>query len=86
MRETIDVGELRYARELTKDEVAVGFDVLEHKTGEHVVVLRLDGGLRAVKVRLDDGATAYVVCDDTLHALYPPAITLEELRSRFRVR
>jgi hypothetical protein len=86
MRENIDVGVLRYARELTKDEVEVGFDVLEHKSGEPVIVLRLDGGLRAVKVRLDDGAIAYVVCDDKLHELYPPAVSLDDLRSRFRVR
>lgn len=78
------VAPLRYVLEVTADEVARGFDVLEHVTGTHVVMLRLDGGLRAVKIKTDDGAIAYAICDTNLQPLYGHAASLDELMSRFR--
>jgi hypothetical protein len=77
------VAQLRYVLEVTAEEVALGFDVLEHVTGA-VVVLRLAGGLRAVKIKSEDGQVAYAICDANLQALYPHASSLEELKTRFR--
>ena len=78
------VAQLRYVLEVTAEEVALGFDVLEHVIGTQVVVLRLAGGLRAVKIKSEDGRIAYAICDANLQALYPHASSLEELKTRFR--
>jgi hypothetical protein len=76
--------ELRYAREVTKHEIDLGFDVVE-RDSQPIVTARLDGGLRTVKIHLEDGAIAYAICDDALRPLYPHASSLEELATRFRV-
>ncbi len=83
-RQNLPVAQLRYVLEVTADEVSLGFDVLEHATGAQVVMLRLDGGLRAVKIKSDEGHVAYAICDANLQPLYPNASSLDELKARFR--
>jgi hypothetical protein len=83
-RQNAGVARLRYVVEVTAEEVALGFDVLEHTSGAAVVMLRLDGGLRAVKIKSEDGRVVYAFCDANLQPLYPNASSLDELKSRFR--
>lgn len=78
------MGELRYAVRITDEEVAAGFDVLEHVSGRAIVSRPVLGGLLAVKIEADDGAVEYVVCDRNLSPLYGPARSLDELERRFR--
>lgn len=66
---------------IAADDLAWGFDVVEHPSG--AVVLDLGGGLYAVKVLAADGAVEYVTCDENLHPLYEPAKSLLELKQRF---
>ena len=78
------MGELRYAVRITDEEVAAGFDVLEHTSGRAIVSRPVLGDLIAVKVEADDGSFEYVVCDRNLAPLYAPARSLDELERRFR--
>ncbi|HEY1959086.1 MAG TPA: hypothetical protein VGH28_25910 [Polyangiaceae bacterium] len=78
------MGELRYAERITDDEVAAGFDVIEHTSGRAIVSRPIPGGLLAVKIHGDDGSFEYVICDRNLSPLYTAAKTLPELERRFQ--
>ena len=67
----------------SQDELAFGFGIAESPTGQRALSVALTGGLLAVKVTTDDGATEYIVCNDRFEALYAPAKSLDELRTRF---
>ena len=71
----------RFAVRLTPDDVAYGFDLVTHASGQIIVAKPLDDGLIAVKVRGDE-ADEYVVCDATLRPVDAPAKSLDELRRR----
>lgn len=73
----------RFPLDLTPDELAFGFDVIESRAGIFAVVTPLRPGLHAVKMRGPDGTTEYAVCDEHLHPVYVAAKTLDELRERF---
>jgi len=77
------VSEDRFPLEASKDESALGFAVEETPTGERALVLPLASGLRAVKMRAQDGGTEYAVCNERFEPLYIAAKTLDELRARF---
>ncbi len=66
------------------DDLACGFDVVEHQSG--VTVLDLGGGLFALKVRASDGSVEYVTCDENLSPLYAPARSAAELKERFHAK
>ena len=68
--------------DLTLEERRYGFARVERRS-VLCVLAQLRPGLVAVKVGADDGSTEYVVCDDDLHAIYPPSRDLEDLRGRF---
>ena len=72
-----------FPTDVTANEAVYGFGVEETPTGERVVVARLQNGLRALKVRRDDGSTEYVVTDERLQPLYTVAKSVDELRVRF---
>jgi hypothetical protein len=71
-----------YPDDVSDSERRVGFERAESAT-ETRVVIHLGYGLRAVKVRKLDGSVEYAVCNDDYEPLYPPAQTLDELRTRF---
>jgi hypothetical protein len=71
------------ALDLTKDEQEYGFSVAEEPSGSRAVVLQLEDGLLAVKVRTNDGGSEYAICDNEFSALYTPARSIDELRARF---
>jgi hypothetical protein len=78
------VSEQRFPLEATKDESDLGFELEESPTGERALVLPLANGLRAVKIRAEDGGTEYAVCNERFEPLYIAAKSLDELRARFR--
>ena len=73
----------RFADAITEQEVACGFDIVEHTTGESIVRVDLGAGIYAMKVHTDDGGVEYLVCDENLTQLYTPASSLTELKERF---
>ena len=72
-----------YPTEMTEEEAAVGFQVVESTSGVRAVVLRVGGGLQAIKMRRPDGTIEYAVCDEACHPLYSGARTVAELKRRF---
>ena len=78
------MSELRWAARITDEEVAAGFDVIEHASGRAIVARPVTGGLVAVKIESDEGSVEYVICDRNLAPLYGPARSLDELERRFR--
>jgi hypothetical protein len=80
------VGARPFPLDLDEAEVMFGFEVKEADTGERLAVVELGSGLRAVKVRSDDGRVEYAVCDAAMTQLYRSAKTLDELRARFRAK
>lgn len=79
----MDGVENRLLSEVSESEEAFGFGVAEARSGVRAVVRDLGPGLRAVKVRANNGSTEYAICDENLRPIYPPARTLDELRRRF---
>ncbi len=75
-----------FPKDISPDEAQCGFTEVEAKSGVRLVVRELRGGLRAVKVRRDDGVIEYEVCDEELRPVYSPAQSLPELRRRFGQR
>ena len=75
-----------FVLEITPEEVARGFDVVEHETGTCLVRVPLRGGLHAIKTRSEEGTILYAICDDHLEPLYAPARSLNELEQRFAIR
>ena len=73
--------EAHYAQDISPDEAELGFEIVQHD-GESVVRRSLGRGLHAVKV-LDGARVVYAICDDKLHVLYAPALSLDELKQRF---
>jgi hypothetical protein len=73
----------RLRLDLSKDEEDFGFSVAEEPSGIRAVIRELRPGLRAVKVRADDGSTEYAICAENLKPVYQPAKSLDELRQRF---
>lgn len=71
-----------FATDRTAEEAAFGFEVLEHVAHGAIVMAPIGNGLRAVKLRVDDGVR-YAICDDALIMLYEPARSIAELRRRF---
>lgn len=69
--------------DVNQDEKEFGFVTTQEPSGVRAVVCELHPGLRAVKVRADDGSIEYAVCDKSLVPLYQSATTLDELRRRF---
>jgi hypothetical protein len=80
------VGAREFPLDVTNEEDAFGFTLSEAPSGTRALVVPLPSGLRAVKVRTDDGAIQYVVCDENLQPLYVAATTLDDLRERFARR
>jgi len=69
--------------EMSTEEAALGFSVVETTTGIRKVVLPLGSGLCAVKVRRGDGTFEYEVCDERFQPMYVAAADIGELRDRF---
>jgi hypothetical protein len=80
------VADERFPVDLTSEESAFGFGVVQSPAGHDALVVSIGGGLRAVKMRAADGTTEYAVCDDRLQPIYVAAKTLNELRERFVTR
>jgi hypothetical protein len=76
----------RLTLDVTREEADFGFRLAEQPSGVRAVVREIRPGLRAVKVRADDGSTEYAICDDELRPVYLPARSLDDLRRRFTVR
>lgn len=74
----------RFPLEATSAESDFGFGVNESPSGVRALVVPLGDGLRAVKVRADDGSIEYAICDERLQPIYIAAKTLDELDERFR--
>ena len=72
-----------FARDLTPDEAAFGFQIARHIRDGMIVFARIGTGIRAIKMIGDGGAVCYEVCDDQGIVLYRAATSLFELRSRF---
>jgi hypothetical protein len=68
--------------DVTDDERSFGFGALI-LAGRELVAMQLRGGLYAVKNETHAGVE-YTICNGELHALYSPAKSLEELRTRFK--
>jgi hypothetical protein len=58
-----------YPLDVSKEEADFGFDLTGEPAGNRVVARDLRAGLRAVKVRRDEGAIEYAICDDQLRPL-----------------
>jgi len=71
-----------FARDVTPDEVELGFARVEHLGLGVVVTAKLGIGIRAVKLR-EQGVVSYAICDDSFFVLYAPARSIAELRARF---
>lgn len=71
-----------FAREVSREEAALGFEIVEHPEHGLVVVAPVGVGLRAVKI-IDSGRVGYAICDERLVALYEHAPSLFDLRFRF---
>ena len=76
---------MRFAREITPDEEAIGFECVEHLAFGTIVTATVGIGLRAVKIE-EQGLVRYAICDESLMVLYPTARSLAELRLRFALR
>ena len=71
-----------FARDITPDEAAFGFQRIEHLALGVVVTAKLGPGIRAVKT-IDHSVVGYAICDDNFFVLYAPARSVSELRMRF---
>ena len=76
---------VKFVREITSDEEAIGFECVEHVAFGTIVTATVGIGLRAVKIE-DQGVVRYAICDESLMVLYPTARSLAELRMRFALR
>jgi hypothetical protein len=74
-----------FATDITDDECAAGFEIVEHLAHGKMIVAQIGNGLRAVKMRDRDGVVLYAICDDTMIMLYESAHSLFDLRRRFAV-
>ena len=73
-----------FAADVTPDEIALGFQRVEHLAHGLLVTARLGIGIRAVKM-IDDGMISYAICDDHFIVLYPPSHSIPDLRRRFEL-
>ena len=71
-----------FAADLTPEEAALGFELVEHLVHGLMVTTKLGIGIRAVKM-IDHGLISYAICDDQFIVLYPAAHSLPDLRRRF---
>ena len=74
-----------FAKDVTADEAALGFELAEHITCGTIVFVRVGNGIRAIKMIAADGSVRYEVCDDQGIILYRAVTSLFELRARFGV-
>ena len=72
-----------YPTDMTEEEAAIGFQLVESPIGVRALVLPVAAGLQAIKLRLADGSIEYTVCDENCHPLYRGARTIAELKIRF---
>lgn len=73
-----------FPTEITDEEKAFGFAVIEVRLGNRTVAAaELGPGLRAVKVRGRGGCAQYLVCNEKLAPLHRAASSLDDLRTRF---
>lgn len=68
--------------QLTAEEIAFGFEVVEHALHGRMAIAHIGDGLRALKMERD-GIALYAICDASLIVLYEPAHSLFDLRRRF---
>lgn len=76
---------MEFARDLSPDEAALGFEIAQHVRDGTIVFARIGRGIRAIKMIGDNGAIRYEVCDDHGIILYRAATSLFELRRRFNL-
>ena len=76
------MGKHTLASDVTPEERALGFEVVEHGS-RRVVSLALPHDLVAVKMHDEEGATEYVLCTETLEPIIVGGKTLAELEERF---
>ena len=71
-----------FATDISDDEVALGFEIVEHATRGTMVIAPIANGLHAVKLR-DVYGVRYAICDENMMMLYEAAPSLFDLRRRF---